>query len=329
MDHYTHDGLTFEVTDSGPANGRTVILLHGFPEDRECWTGLAEQLDQRRLPGVGAGSAGLLAGGPPEGRRAYTVDQLAGDVLALADAAGAHRFDVVGHDWGAVVAWHLAGVHPDRARSLTALSVPHPGAMSEALTRSPQALRSWYMLFFQIPALPERSLSWSGGARLADQLERHRPRCRLGPPVRQAGGDPGALTGPLNWYRALPFDRRHPVGPVAVPTLFVWGDRDRFVTRGGRRAVAAGTSPDRSRSSPCMRPITGCRPAGPTRGPIAAAPSGRCRRRVTPPTSGAQPPRGPSDAAPPRCQHPNGEPTATSPGPGPRFVAAGALAWPP
>jgi pimeloyl-ACP methyl ester carboxylesterase len=230
MDHYSRNGLTFEVTDSGPANGRTVILLHGFPEDRECWTGLAEELSSAGYRTLAPDQRGYSPGAQPEGRRAYTVDQLAGDVLALADAAGAHRFDVVGHDWGAVVAWHLAGGHRDRTRSLTALSVPHPGAMREALTRSAQAVRSWYMLFFQIPTLPERALSWSGGARLADQLARIGLDADSAQRYARRAATPGALTGPLNWYRALPFDRRHPVGPVAVPTLFVWGGRDRFVT---------------------------------------------------------------------------------------------------
>jgi pimeloyl-ACP methyl ester carboxylesterase len=230
VDHYSRADLTFEVSDTGPTDGRAVILLHGFPEDRHCWDSLAGSLVGAGYRTLAPDQRGYSPGARPPGRRSYALDQLAGDVLALADAAGVDRFDVVGHDWGAAVAWFLAGAHPDRIRSLTALSVPHPGAVAEALTRSAQPLRSWYMLFFQLPMVPERALSWSGGSRLVDQLQ------RIGLDGDSAGrygrraATPGALTGPLNWYRALPFDRRSRIGPVAVPTLFVWGRRDRFVT---------------------------------------------------------------------------------------------------
>jgi pimeloyl-ACP methyl ester carboxylesterase len=230
VDHYTRDGLTFEVTDSGPAGGRALILLHGFPEDRQCWTTLTGLLNRAGYRTLAPDQRGYSPGAQPRGRRAYTLDQLAGDVLALADAAGVDRFDVVGHDWGAAVAWYLAGAHQERTRTLTALSVPHPGAMREALIGSPQALRSWYMLFFQIPVVPEWVLSSSGGQRLADQLQRIGLDRDSALRYARRAGTAGALTGPLNWYRALPFDRRTRVGPVAVPTLFVWGGRDRFVT---------------------------------------------------------------------------------------------------
>ena len=230
MDHYTRDDLTFEVSEQGPADGRAVILLHGFPEDRHCWDSLAGSLAGAGYRTLAPDQRGYSPGARPTGRRAYALDQLAGDVLALADAAGVGRFDVIGHDWGAAVAWFLGGRYPDRIRTLTALSVPHPRAMAEALTRSPQLLRSWYMLFFQVPVVPERALSWSGGNRLLDQLQ----RIGLdGESARRYAGraaTPEALTGPLNWYRALPYDRRTPVRPVTVPTLFVWGRRDRFVT---------------------------------------------------------------------------------------------------
>ena len=232
MEHYTHDGLSFDVSETGPPDGRVVILLHGFPEDRHCWDALATSLADRGYRTLAPDQRGYSPGARPPGRRSYTLDRLAGDVLALADAAGADRFDVVGHDWGAVVAWYLAAGMKDRVRSLTALSVPHPGAFAAAMLRSRQPLRSWYVLAFQIPKLPEYALSRAGGrARSAARL-RH-----LGLDVDSArryarrATSAGAMTGALNWYRALPFDIGNRVGPVAVPTLFVWGERDRFITR--------------------------------------------------------------------------------------------------
>ncbi len=230
MEHYTRNGLTFEVTDTGPADGRTVILLHGFPEDRYCWERLARSLADAGYRTLAPDQRGYSPAARPAGRRSYALEVLAGDILALANAAGVDRFDVVGHDWGAAVAWFLAGGHGNRTRSLTALSVPHPRAMAEALTRSAQSLRSWYMLFFQIPVVPEWALSWSGGSRLVDQLEQTGLDGDSARRYARRASTPGALTGPLNWYRALPFDLRSQVGPVAAPTLFIWGGRDRFVT---------------------------------------------------------------------------------------------------
>jgi pimeloyl-ACP methyl ester carboxylesterase len=154
---------------------------------------------------------------------------LVSDVLALAERAGLDRFDVVGHDWGAAVAWNLAAHHGDRVRSVTALSVPHPGAMAQAARHLDQARRSWYMAAFQLPVVPERLL----GARNADGFRRQLEHSGLSatPAGRYAQrARNSAMTGPLNWYRALPFDARRNVPAVRVPALYVWGDRDAFVS---------------------------------------------------------------------------------------------------
>lgn len=164
MERYRHEALTFDVTDSGPAEGRIVIALHGFPEDRQCWAQLSRSLSDAGFRTLAPDQRGYSPGARPSARRSYRVSMLAGDVLALADQAGADSFDLVGHDWGAIVAWHLAARHPDRVRSLTALSVPHPRAFVSALSASSQALHSWYMVLFQIPWLPERVLSQRGGS---------------------------------------------------------------------------------------------------------------------------------------------------------------------
>ncbi|MGH9057060.1 MAG: alpha/beta fold hydrolase [Acidimicrobiales bacterium] len=102
-DRYTHDGLTFDVDDAGPPDGRAVIALHGFPEDRQTWSPLSTSLVGAGYRVLAPDQRGYSPGARPAGRRAYTIDRLAGDVLALAGAAGADRFDLVGHDWGALV----------------------------------------------------------------------------------------------------------------------------------------------------------------------------------------------------------------------------------
>lgn len=231
MEQYTHEGLLFDVSDTGPADGRVVVLLHGFPEDRHCWTDLTAALVGADYRVLAPDQRGYSPGARPAGRRAYTVDRLAGDVQALAAVAGADRFDVVGHDWGAVVAWYLAGRHPERVRSLTALSVPHTQAFLGAMLRSSQLAHSWYMAFFQIPGLPEWGLRRAGEARFVAQMQRSGLDEASARRYAARATAPGAMTGPLNWYRAIPLSARNGLGQVTVPTLYVWGDRDQFVTR--------------------------------------------------------------------------------------------------
>jgi pimeloyl-ACP methyl ester carboxylesterase len=159
------------------------------------------------------------------------MDELVADALAvLDDVAGPDgRAHVVGHDWGAAVAWSLAARHPERLRSLTAVSVPPPPAMARAMRRGRQALASWYMLAFQVPGLAERSLA---GGKLAGMLR----RAGLSPAAAErdaaAMADDGALTAALNWYRAMRFSGGSEPLRVRVPTLYVWSDGDTAITRG-------------------------------------------------------------------------------------------------
>jgi pimeloyl-ACP methyl ester carboxylesterase len=229
MDRFDRDGLRFDVSDSGPADGRPVVLLHGFPTDRTSWDAVTPALVDRGCRVLAPDQRGYSPGARPPRRRDYRLDLLAADVLALADAAGAERFDVVGHDWGAVVALHLAARHPDRVRTVAALAGPHPEAWRRSLIRSAQAVRSAYMVFFQVPLLPERLLAARSGAWLYRTLVRtglDREHARR---YASRMSRPGALTGPLHWYRAAAFaGGRTPAVPV--PTLFVRGGRDRFIT---------------------------------------------------------------------------------------------------
>ncbi len=231
MESYAHDGLTFDVTDTGGGDNGTLLALHGFPEDRHCWDKLSTTFADHGYRTVAPDQRGYSPGARPEGRRSYRVGLLAGDVLALADRIEVDRFDVVGHDWGAAVAWYLAAAHPDRVRTLTALSVPHPAAFQKAMGTSTQLLHSWYMAFFQMPRVPELVLGRHGGADFADSMVRSgldRPTAdRYG----ARAGTRGAMTGPINWYRALPLSGRDRMPAVTVPTLYCWGSRDGFITR--------------------------------------------------------------------------------------------------
>ncbi len=231
MHHYVRDGLTFDVTDDGPADGRVVVALHGFPEDRHCWSGVIPQLTDAGCRVLAPDQRGYSPGARPKGRRAYALSELAADVLALADVAGAERFDVVGHDWGAIVAWELAARHPSRVRTLTSLTVPHPRAFQDSLLHSSQLLHSWYMLFFQIPRLPEVAMKAAGADRAAQAFERDGLDTESARRYADRMQHRGSITGPINWYRALPLGARSPMPAVSVPTLYVYAEKDRYLSR--------------------------------------------------------------------------------------------------
>jgi len=239
----THDGLTFDVDDSGAegsadggANepGETVILLHGYPASRRSWDGVAPRLTAAGYRVLAPDQRGYSAGARPRGRRSYAMAHLVGDVMALADSAGVDRFHLVGHDWGGGVAWSAAAWHPERVATVTSLATPHVKALVRSMGSSTQALHSWYMAFYQLPWLPELSVTSGPGGRLFTRvlvksgLSEHRAEEY----IRFMRS--GAATPAINWYRALPFTSPKALRPVSVPTLYVYGTDDFAL---GRRAA--------------------------------------------------------------------------------------------
>ena len=238
MDSFRRDGLTFDVRDAGPPDGEPVVLLHGFPQGSAAWDAVSPQLHRHGLRTLAPDQRGYSPMARPRGRKHYTLRETTADVLALLDAGGLENAHVVGHDWGGIVAWALGAWHPDRVRTLTALSVPHPAAMAKAMVTSDQALRLYYMGVFQLPFLPERLLLAQGGRAMRRML-------RSGGLSREQAAhyvgrmrEPGALSASLSWYRALPFQARDRVGTVRVPTLHVWSTGDAFLGRAGTEATA-------------------------------------------------------------------------------------------
>lgn len=247
METFTRAGLTFDVTDRGPRHGEPVVLLHGFPQDRTAYDDVTERLTANGLRTLVPDQRGYSPGARPTGRRAYRIDELVADVLALLDAAGVDRAHVVGHDWGGAVAWALAANHPDRVGTLTAVSTPHPVALRQAMLHSSQLLRSWYITAFQVPRLPERSLLDHGGRRLRSALRRSGLPAPRTDHYVQRMLRPGALTGALAWYRALAAGPPPAAGPVPVPTAYVHGLDDPFFARYAAAAtVRHVTAPFRS-----------------------------------------------------------------------------------
>ncbi|KAE8763527.1 alpha/beta fold hydrolase [Georgenia thermotolerans] len=213
--------LLFDVRDEGPVDGEAVLLLHGFPEDAASWDRVAPLLHGEGLRTLALDQRGYSPGARPLERAAYRMPWLVADAMAVLDAAGLARVHLVGHDWGAGVAWAAAAAHPARVASLTVLATPHPRAFVWALSHSAQPLRSWYMGLFQLPALPEALLRPRLEALLADGGLPAADAARYAARMRE----PGALRAALNWYRAMPLARGLP-GAVEIPTTYLWGVHD-------------------------------------------------------------------------------------------------------
>lgn len=226
----TRDGLAFDVAVSGPPDGPPVLLLHGFPQRHDSWAGVVERLTAAGYRCIAPDQRGYSPGARPAGRRAYAGAELVADALAVIDSVvgSGEPVHVVGHDWGAVVAWRLAARHPERVRTLTAVSVPPPRAFLGSMLRSRQALASWYMLAFQLPVLPERLVGDPG--RFADWLRGSGQSAAAAARDAAAMAERGAATGGLNWYRAMPLEKPAAEPLVRAPTLFVWSDGDVAIT---------------------------------------------------------------------------------------------------
>ena len=233
INQFQRDGLSFDVIDSGPFDGKPTVLLHGFPETAQSWTETAAYLNAHGLRTYAINQRGYSLAAQPKSRSAYRSAELVADVHAFLNMINEPVY-LVGHDWGAVVAWDVALSHPDQVQHLTTISVPHKAAFLKSMLSSNQLFKSYYMGLFQLPKIPEllfekfphvgRSLLKSTGMTehqlddfQKDIVAAHR------------------LTGALNWYRGIPFSaNRSLTQKVKVPTLFIWGKHDSAV---GQKSV--------------------------------------------------------------------------------------------
>ncbi|HEY6760859.1 MAG TPA: alpha/beta hydrolase [Baekduia sp.] len=229
------DGVRLHYVEAGA--GPLVVLLHGFPEFWWSWRHQIPALVEAGYRVVAPDQRGYAQSDKPPSWRDYRTERLAADVAGLIAALGEERAFVVGHDWGAAVAWAVATLHPERVEKVAILNVPHPETMLRTLQRSPrQLLHSWYMFFFQIPWLPEWLMGRGGrrtleraykdarpGAFSAEDLDRY---------VEALNGTEG-FRGPINWYRAAlrqsPRKARALFRPIPAPVLVIWGEQDRFL----------------------------------------------------------------------------------------------------
>jgi len=227
----TKNNLTFTCRVSGLENtGETVILLHGFPSTSHMWHELIDFLSNENYRVIAPNQRGYSQGARPSEISEYRIDNLVEDVLDIADTMNIDKFHLVGHDWGSAVGWVVTATNKDRILTWTALSVPHLDAFGDAIVNDEtQEEKSYYIDIFRMKFIPElyfkflnyRNLKniWSSSSEL--QIEKY----------MNVFSQRKAITGALNWYRAIEFDRK--IGDIYVPTLMIYGLNDAAIAEKG------------------------------------------------------------------------------------------------
>lgn len=228
-------GLTFDACVAGEVGAPLVLLLHGFAESMHCWRAQVAALAGAGYRAVAPSQRGYSRGARPDTGDVnnYHIERLMDDAMAIAEVSGygEHRFRLVGHDWGGSISWALADRYPQRLASLTVLSRPHPNAFNRALQLPDcdQAQRSRHHRAFLEPD--------AANVVLADNAKWLRERLTANgvptPAIEEhlsVLGNQDAMEAALAWYRARGAIRA-PLGPIRVPTLYIWGDADDTVGR--------------------------------------------------------------------------------------------------
>ena len=221
------NGFRFDALTAGPADGALALLLHGFPQTAHSWRRVAATLARAGYRAVAPHVRGVSPGARPAACEAYAIPHLVADVIGIADALGAPRFHLVGHDWGGALAWRVAERHPDRLSSLAVASTPHPLAFRRALEDpgTDQCQRSAYMSVFRTEGAGEDMWLGRGVAGLREIYAAAGLSEEEAAPCVAAFSDRAVLTAFLNWYRAS--DPADPTAlPVSTPTLYAWSTGD-------------------------------------------------------------------------------------------------------
>jgi pimeloyl-ACP methyl ester carboxylesterase len=227
MQQVKGDGVTLAVHDE--AEGNPVLLLHGFPDSSKLWRNQIPALVGAGMRVIAPDLRGFGESDQPEAVEDYAVGRSVADMVAVLDNLGIERTRIVGHDWGAGVAWAMAAFLPDRVEKLVAMSVGHPNTL-----RAPsieQREKFWYQLLFQFAGVAEELI-------VRDDWRLFRAITREAPDIDRYIEDlsrPGALTAGLNWYRASgaphhELERGRPFPTVGVPTMGIWSSGDHFLT---------------------------------------------------------------------------------------------------
>ena len=228
------NGLTFNVATAG-SGVRLALCLHGFPESSYSWRHQLPLLAELGYRVWAPDLRGYGGTSKPAGVAAYSIEHLIEDVAALIEASGCTEVLLIGHDWGAIVAWYYAMFGRRPIAKLVIMNVPHPAVARRAMRSFRQLRKSWYIFFFQLPWVPERFLARNDYAAIAAAfrgmaVDKSRFPREVLEEYKRSAALPGALTAMLNYYRALLRGLRRAaklrMPPIRVPVLMLWGEED-------------------------------------------------------------------------------------------------------
>jgi pimeloyl-ACP methyl ester carboxylesterase len=231
------DGIILHTLIAGPEDGPLAVLLHGFPEHWVSWRKQIPALAQAGYRVVVPDQRGYNRSSKPWGIRPYRLDALTKDVANLIEKLDRKTAVIIAHDWGGGVGWQFAADYPRMTDKLIIMNAPHPQAMWREFRKGwDQRLKSWYMLFFQLPLLPEliftidphqtakqtfQQMTSQPGAFTEDEVEM----------MAVAMSQPRAMTSMINWYRALRYPAANQTAHISTPTLLIWGEQDFALSR--------------------------------------------------------------------------------------------------
>ena len=228
------NGLTFHVATAG-SGPRLALCLHGFPESSYSWRHQLPLLAELGYRVWAPDLRGYGGTSKPAGVAAYSIEHLIEDVAALIEASGCTEVLLIGHDWGAIVAWYYAMFGRRPIAKLVIMNVPHPAVARQAMRSFQQLRKSWYIFFFQLPWVPERFLARNDYAAIAAAfrgmaVDKSRFPREVLEEYKRSAAQPGALTAMLNYYRALlrgmPRAAKLRMPTIRVPVLMLWGEED-------------------------------------------------------------------------------------------------------
>lgn len=239
------NGIHLNVVCEGPEDAPLVILLHGFPEYWLTWKDQIQPLLDAGYRVMAPDQRGYNLSDKPQNLDDYRIDILARDIEALRLYAKAETMHLVGHDWGAAVAWWYALHYPEYIDSLTVINVPHPVVFKKTLYTNPkQMLKSWYMFLFQLPKLPEFIFASNDFAKIKNDLKKSSNPDSFDAKtlslLESAWQQPGAIRGMINWYRAALRRQIEPENEkVNCPVRILWGENDIALTKEMAKASVA------------------------------------------------------------------------------------------
>lgn len=233
--YYLVNSIRLHVVEAGDRDGEIILFLHGFPEYWYGWRKQIAYFAEKGFRVVVPDQRGYHLSDKPADIRAYRLKHLTNDIAALIEKLNSPKVYLIGHDWGGAVAWSLAMWYPALLGKLIVLNLPHPQVMKQSPRRLPkQVLKSWYIGFFQIPALAEKCLSLFNYRLLEKSM---RSSAQAGTfseedmqQYKKAWRQPGALTAMINWYRAIRYANPGLNEEVKIPTLLIWGKQDRALS---------------------------------------------------------------------------------------------------